>query len=345
MDNFVFGALAADVKVDFHTMAGNQTLAFADGAFNDNNTILGGTGTNQITANDLMGPGGPGTVDQLHMSGVQTFITTLAGVFDGADVTGLHTMIANQQGAAGGPDTLTNMGGDFTTLDANGLVGLVSVGYAGATPAASLTVNYGAGSSAANDFTTFAGLDATNVAAVTVNFNNGASFTSGTAGISVDPAATSSLTLNDDGANKAYVFLNTPSGDAALQNLTVEATMANGQMWLTNGPNIDTVDFYHDVNSISVIASGNTSVAAIVNPATDGAVEIYGHLGTLNVTASGLASTAAVSGDYTGVWATNGIGNLAVTASGGPATAAGVAPTPTSTVPTMASIAREPSPL
>jgi hypothetical protein len=330
VDTFTFGALAKNVKIDFHTMPGNQTLTFADGAFNDNNTILGGTGTNQITANDLTGPGGPGTVDSLTMSGVQTFITTFDGILDGTHITGLHTVVANQFGPTGGPVTLQNMAGDFTTLDVNGLTGLTSVGYAGATPATALTVTYGPGSSTANDFTIFSGLTVSNVAALTVDFNNGADFTEGTVGIQLDPAATTDLTLNNIGGNKAEVFIVTPSGDAALQNLTVEASGAKGQLILDNGPNIDTVDIYHDVNSINVIASATSSDAEIVNPNTDGAVEIYGHITTLNVLASGDASIAAIramgfqgKGGWTGVYDTGGIGTLNVTASGNSVTPGG----------------------
>ena len=303
-NDFTFGALAAGVSVDFHTDSSNQTYTFAYGALDDNNTITGGSGHNTITSDGTTG------TDALHMSGVQTFITTMEGgaTFDGSHVTGLVTLIANQPNTVG-TDTFTNMPFSFTTLDVNGPVDLVSVGYG--TVAPDLTVTYGPGNGspdggAAADLTDFKGLTVSNVTDVTVNFGGGASFTNMTGAVAgtvtVDNVNTTSLTLDSTGSNGAYVNL---TGLDALQNLTVEATGNSSSMVVEN---LYPVILHGNANTVTIAASGASSYAAINTELT------VDNLTTLTVTASGPNSDAGIN---SGFYASGAVGTMTIQATGG----------------------------
>ena len=302
-NDFTFGALAAGVSVDFHTDSSNQTYTFAYGALDDNNTITGGSGHNTITSDGTTG------TDALHMSGVQTFITTMEGgaTFDGSHVTGLVTLIANQPNTVG-TDTFTNMPFSFTTLDVNGPVDLVSVGYG--TVAPDLTVTYGPGNGspdggAAADLTDFKGLTVSNVTDVTVNFGGGASFTNMTGAVAgtvtVDNVNTTSLTLDSTGSNGAYVNL---TGLDALQNLTVEATGNSSSMVVEN---LYPVILHGNANTVTIAASGASSYAAINTELT------VDNLTTLTVTASGGHSTADIA---SGFYASGAVSTINISATG-----------------------------
>jgi len=324
VDNFSFGALptTGGLTVDWHTMATNQTLTFLPGALNTNTgnavTLLGGTGTgDSVTANGMTG------TEKLTMSGVETLSTTFEGgiVFDGTNVTGLQTINANTP-AVGGADLFNNMSAAFSALNVNGPVDQVQVNYAGAT-APALTVTYGGNANPV----TFDGLLVTNVANVTVNFNDAGGFTGPTGTISVDPIATTSLTVQNL-ANNADDYVNLDNL-SALTNLTVSAVGTASSMFIENTVfisgshptvNVNAIgdDSYANISDLVSVLGGFTAVnVAASGVSAEAHIEsvqtLIGSIGQLNVTASGAESTASID-DVT--VAIGNVGAINITASG-----------------------------
>lgn len=305
MDDFSFGALKSTVEIDFRQETNNQILWFVSGQLDHNNTVLGGAG-----ANDIVVSNGTAVADGLTMSGVENYVTSFltGGSFNGANVTGLLTLTANQPGTTVVPITLTHMGGEFDALNINGIAGAASVTYtheAGSTtvptpinfvPAPELTVTYGeTGVTAPTGpyLTNFAGLTVTGLSELTVNFDNGASFSNTgptTIGaVTIDNTFTTDLTLNAGGGliDNSPPSTPTPSpyappapgganvtatvyitSYAALQNLTVESIGDNASyttMDLVAGPNQSPFEELAPLGPQGSTGINDVTVAAGVN--------------------------------------------------------------------------------
>jgi hypothetical protein len=289
LDAFSFGALptSGGLNVDFHTMTGSQTLTFQPGALNTNTgnvvSIEGGLGTGDtVTANGMTG------TEALTMSGVENLVTAFVGsntVFDGTNVLGLTTMTVNGAVQPGVNDTFNNMHTDLT-LNINGPV--LTVVFNDIGPAGSLTVNFGGNDAAI----TFAGLRVSDLASLTVNFNDVAGFTVGSAvgQIFVDPVLTTSLTVNNQAPGAIdFVAL---GGTAALTDLTVIATGAGSTMHVT--------DFLFPI--VVNVAGSNINIVAPVFESTawlSGIADLsnLSAFNTVNVLAEDSKSTAFLGPD------------------------------------------------
>ena len=286
LDAFSFGPLptSGGLDIEFPTTTNNQSLTFQPNALNTNPgnavTIHGGLGANDsVTANGMTG------TEALTMSGVENLVTTFVGanmVFDGANVLGLTTMTVNGAVQPGANDTFKNMHADFT-LNINGPVQTVVFNAIG--PAGSLTVNFGGNDAAI----AFAGLRASDIATLTVNFNDAAGFTVGSAvgEIVVDPVLTTSLTVNNQAPGAIdFVAL---SGAAALTDLMVIATDAGSTMHVT--------DFLFPI--VINVAGANVNIVA---PAFESTAWLSGiadlsAFNTVNVLAEDSHSTAILGPD------------------------------------------------
>jgi hypothetical protein len=286
LDTFSFGPLptTGGLDIEFPTTTNNQLLTFQTGALNTNTgnavTIHGGLGANDsVTANGMTG------TEALTMSGVENLVTTFVGanmVFDGANVLGLTTMTVNGAVQPGANDTFNNMHADFT-LNINGPVQTVVFNAIG--PAGSLTVNFGGNDAAI----AFAGLRVSDIATLTVNFNDAAGFTVGSAvgEIVVDPVLTTSLTVNNQAPGAIdFVAL---SGAAALTDLMVIATDAGSTMHVT--------DFLFPI--VINVAGANVNIVA---PAFESTAWLSGiadlsAFNTVNVLAEDSHSTAFLGPD------------------------------------------------
>jgi hypothetical protein len=274
VNTLTFGATAATLTVDASAATSVQKLTFASGSIGAEDTILGGTAADTVTAN--------GATTFAHMTGVETFVTTVnggVGLFDGNNVSGLTTMTINQ-GTSAGAEFFTNMKAEFATLNINGPTLTQEVDYVtGAN--ATLAVNYGAGTSSDSSFD---GLSVSNVKALTVTFNEGgvAPLDMTVPGVIVlDKADTTSLSLIQAGSDDTFTNTIVVERADSLDNVVIRATGDNSSM------------------SASFTFHNNVAVQG---------------LKTIEVTASGVSSYANFEGWESNSWSTTGSGaTLSVT--------------------------------
>jgi len=270
-----FGALptSGGLKVDWHTMTANQIITFQPGALNTNTgnavQLLGGSGTgDSVTALGMT------VSEKLTMSGVENLTTSFLTdtVFDGTNVTGLHTV------TVAAPDVFAsfiNMAADFSALNITGPVEPVLVSYAATAP--NLTVTFSGNATPVQ----FDGLQVQNVTNVKVDFNDAGGFSGPTGTIFVDPGHTKVLTV-ENLANGSDDFVHL-AGTTGLTDLTVNAVGSDATMSITGDVTIATV-----AANVTVAAIGDDSFATF----DDAIIDDDGGFGTVTVLASGTGSDA-----------------------------------------------------
>ena len=348
VNNISVTSSAGVLLVDASAATGNQSLTFNSGSINGSDTIKGGSGTNDtVTANAM--------TTAVNMSGVENLVTTFEGgvFFDGTKVTGLKSLTANQATAPGNI-TLNDMNPELATVNVNGTVSQVRVDYAGTTPASTLTVNYGDGSTQKD--TDFDGLRVRNVDQVAVNFKGTADLLPN-GNIDLDHAHSTSLSVTMSGSavgvstsvtvsavdnydslksltvsatgNDSYLWIqdmipdDATAAQFALQTITVSATAQGAEAYLdgfdgTFSTSLGAVTDYHQalsLSSITVTASGDNSTAGL----SDSLVTV-GDVG-ITITASGDDSYAYVSTVYAIADGGAAVSSVKIEASGDSATA------------------------
>ena len=310
--NLELSGLAASFTLDASTSSGADTFQFVSGALNNSDAIIGGTGKDTVVADGLSGPD-----VQLNLTDIDKLVTSFTGdvTFSGTHIAGLHTIVETE--ISGGAASFADMTNDFANLTIKGDVGAVSVAYGETAPAPHLSVTYATGADSTPQ--PFDGLEVQNVVDVNVNFKADVDMTGAVGAVTLDNLETTAITLNSAGGYDAYVYL---ASDAAVTNLTVKATTLGSTMELVNnGPTFYAFSSTHDVNAISILASGQNSDARIAST-WSGDILVGGHLGSLTITASGEHATAGASATYddgpfaAALYAENGIGSVAITASG-----------------------------
>ena len=293
-NTLTFGTTATTLSVDASAATAAQKLTFASGSISSVDTIKGGTAADTVTAN--------ASSSFATMTGVETFVTTVNGgvaLYDGSKVTGLTTMTINQ-GSAAGAEFFSNMKAEFATLNINGPTLTQDVNYV--TDAnATLTVNYGPGTSAFD--ATFDGLNVDEVGSLTVNLNVGgiAGVAMGSGTIALDKADTTSLTVIQAGSDDT-VFITVDDADA-LDNLVVRATGDNSSIGMSVSFNSD--QDVQGLQSLEITASGISSTAYVnswenITWSTDGSGATYSvttttnaqSFGSVAITASGNSASA-----------------------------------------------------